>query len=322
MPVTKSSAEPMRTDFYYESQCGGRIHGCRWAPKDAPRAVLQIVHGIAEYVERYDDFANYLSAQGYLVVAEDHMGHGKSISERAPQGYFSGGWSGAVEDTCRLMKDTMQEFPDVPYVLFGHSMGSFMARTILAKFPDSGINAAIICGTGWQSAAVLSAGRLACRLICTKDGEKNPSKFLQSMAFGGYNKKVEHPRTASDWLARNQKIVDAYEADPLCGFIPSAGLMRDMMDGIAYIQDEKNLANMKKNLPVFFIAGGDDPVGAYGKGVIQSANAFKRQGMEQVDMRIYPLCRHEILNEINKEEVYKDVAGWLETAVKKADPVA
>lgn len=311
MPATKSSAEPMRSDFYYESQCGGRIHGCRWSPEGQIKAVVQIVHGIAEYVERYDHFADYLTSQGILVVAEDHMGHGKSISEQAPQGCFNGGWDGAVADTYKLLRDTMAEFPKVPYVLFGHSMGSFMARTILARYPDSGIAAAIICGTGWQPAPVLSAGRLACKLVCKRGGEGAPSKFLHSMAFGSYNKKVEHPRTASDWLSRDNRIVDAYEADPLCGFIPSAGLMRDMMEGIAYIQDEKNLAAMKKDLPVFFIAGGDDPVGSYGAGVQQAAEAFKKQGMERVYVKLYPLCRHEILNEINKEEVYEDVAAWI-----------
>lgn len=301
----------MRTDFYYESQCGGRLHGCRWTPEGKPKAVVQIIHGIAEYVERYDHFANYLTAQGYLVVAEDHMGHGKSISEQAPQGCFIGGWNGAVADTYRLLTDTRGEFPDIPYVLFGHSMGSFMARTILAKYPDSGIAGAVICGTGWQSGAVLKAGQLACRLMAKKNGPNRPSAFLQSMAFGSYNKKVEHPRTPSDWLSRDKAVVDAYEADPLCGFAPSAGLMGAMMEGIGYIQEEQNLLKMQKELPVFFIAGGDDPVGPYGEGVIRTADAFRKAGMEKVDVRIYPLCRHEILNEINKEEVYEDVTRWI-----------
>lgn len=312
----------MRTDFYYESQCGGQLHGCHWAPEGTPRAVLQIVHGIAEYVERYDAFADYLTTLGYLVVAEDHMGHGKSVSEKAPQGCFPGGWFGAVADTYRLLEDTKREFPDIPYVLFGHSMGSFMARTILAKYPDCGIDAAIICGTGWQPDAVLKAGQLACKLVIKKSGPNHPSKLLQGMAFGSYNKRVEHPRTDCDWLTRNQKIVDAYVADPLCGFIASAGLMGAMMEGIGYIQDEKNLASMKKDLPVFLIAGGDDPVGAYGEGVTRTADAFKKAGMEKVDVRVYPLCRHEILNEINRKEVFEDVAQWLQSALEKAEVTA
>ena len=302
----------MRTDFYYDSLGGGRIHGCRWTPDGEVKAIVQFVHGIAEYAERYDDFANFLNTKGILVVAEDHMGHGKSICEVVPRGCFVGGWHTAVKDTYRLLKNTMDEFPGVPFILFGHSMGSFMARTILARHPESGIAGAVICGTAWMPGAVIGAGKAVANLICKKDGEKNPSPFLQKMMFGSYNKKIEHPRTASDWLTRDNKIVDAYEADPLCGFIPSAGLVRDMMTGLQYIQDPKNLDAMKKDLPVYFIAGGDDPVGGYGDGVRQAAEEFKKHGMEQVDVKIYPLCRHEIHNEINKQEVYGDVASWIE----------
>ena len=307
----------MRTDFFFKSGSGARLHGCRWTPDSQVRAVLQIVHGIAEYVERYDGFANFLNRQGILVVAEDHMGHGKSISQRCPQGYFAGGWQTAVDDTYRLTRDTMAEFRDVPFILFGHSMGSFMARTILAKYPDSGITAAVICGTGWQPAPVLAAGKAACALVCRAKGERAPSPLLQAMAFGTYNRKVEHPRTPYDWLSRDNSVVNAYKADPLCGFTPTAGLMRDMMEGIAYIQREENLAKMGKALPVLFIAGGDDPVGSYGAGVRTAAEAFRKAGMERVDVRIYPLCRHELLNEINREEIMDDVSRWIDGVLEK-----
>ncbi len=307
----------MRTDFFFKSGSGARLHGCRWTPDSQVRAVLQIVHGIAEYVERYDGFANFLNRQGILVVAEDHMGHGKSISQRCPQGYFAGGWQTAVDDTYRLTRDTMAEFRDVPFILFGHSMGSFMARTILAKYPDSGITAAVICGTGWQPAPVLAAGKAACALVCRAKGERAPSPLLQAMAFGTYNRKVEHPRTPYDWLSRDNSVVNAYKADPLCGFTPTAGLMRDMMEGIAYIQREENLARMGKALPVLFIAGGDDPVGSYGAGVRTAAEAFRKAGMERVDVRIYPLCRHELLNEINREEIMDDVSRWIDGVLEK-----
>lgn len=307
----------MRTDFFFKSGSGARLHGCRWTPDSQVRAVLQIVHGIAEYVERYDGFANFLNRQGILVVAEDHMGHGKSISQECPQGYFAGGWQTAVDDTYRLTRDTMAEFRDVPFILFGHSMGSFMARTILAKYPDSGITAAVICGTGWQPAPVLAAGKAACALVCRAKGERAPSPLLQAMAFGTYNRKVEHPRTPYDWISRDNSVVNAYKADPLCGFTPTAGLMRDMMEGIAYIQREENLAKMGKALPVLFIAGGDDPVGSYGAGVRTAAEAFRKAGMERVDVRIYPLCRHELLNEINREEIMDDVSRWIDGVLEK-----
>lgn len=305
----------MRTDFYYDSLSGGRIHACRWTPEGEIKGIVQILHGIAEYVERYDDFAAFLNSRGLLVVAEDHMGHGKSICKATPIGCFSGGWQNAIEDTYRLMKDTMGEFSDVPFILFGHSMGSFMARTILAKHPDSGISGAVICGTAWMPDAVIGAGKLLADTICKTSGEQKVSKLLQAMMFGSYNKKVERPRTYCDWLSRDSKIVDAYVADPLCGFIPSAGLVCSMMEGLQYIQNDENLNAMKKDLPVFFIAGGDDPVGNYGLGVRQAVEEFKKHGMAQVDLKIYPLGRHEILNEINRQEVYEDVAFWIEKII-------
>ena len=307
----------MRTDLWYDS-CGlGKIHACRWTPEGEVKAVLQIIHGIAEFVERYEDFANYLNKQGILVVAEDHMGHGQSINNGGIQGYFHGGWFAAVADSYKLLEDTKQEFPQVPYILFGHSMGSFMARTILCKYPDSGIDAAIICGTGWQPAFALPALAKVIDTIARKNGEEKPNETLQNMVFGSYNKKVEHPRTEFDWLSRDKAQVDAYIAHPLCGFTASAGLLRDMMLGIAYIERKDSLSAMKKDLPVFFIAGGDDPVGSYGKGVRRAADAFKKAGMTDVSVRLYPLGRHEILNEINKEEVYEDVTRWIASKIDK-----
>ncbi len=301
----------MRTDHYFDSCGKGTIHYCKWTPEGEVKGILQIVHGIAEFVERYDAFAEYLNTQGYLVVAEDHMGHGKSIGDEGIQGYFHGGWFAACDDTYKLMRDTMAEHPGVPYVLFGHSMGSFMARTIISKYPDSGITAAIICGTGWQPRAAMPLMIRLAEGLCKRGGEENPSPQMQATAFGGYNKRIENPRTPSDWLTRDEQIVDAYVADPLCGFIPSAGLMRDMMQGIYYIEQKKNLANMKKHLSVFFIAGGEDPVGNYGKGVEQAAKEFRKAGMINVACKLYPGCRHEILNELNKEEVYADITNWL-----------
>ena len=306
----------MRSDFWYDSKGAGKIHGCRWTPDGEVKAVLQIAHGIAEFVERYDDFANYLTGLGFVVVAEDHMGHGQSINGDGIQGYFHGGWFAAVADSVHLMKQTQEEYPGVPYILFGHSMGSFMARTILCKYPDSGIAAAVICGTGWQPAFALPALIKVVEGICQKTGETNPSEMLQGMIFGSYNKKVEHPRTPYDWLTRESAIVDAYIAHPLCGFTASCGLLREMLKGICYIEQPQNLALMRKDLPVFFIAGGDDPVGPYGKGVQKAAEAFRKAGMQDVSVKIYPLARHEILNEINREEVYRNVSDWITEKMK------
>lgn len=305
----------MRKDIWYTSKGAGKIHGCKWVPEGEVKAVLQIVHGIAEFVERYEEFAQFLNKHGILVVAEDHMGHGQSINGDGIQGYFHGGWFTAIDDTCQLLLDTKAEYPEIPYILFGHSMGSFFARTILCKYPEIGISGAVICGTGWQPAFALPALVKVIDGICKKNGETKPNETLQNLIFGSYNKKVEHSRTSFDWLTRDARIVDAYIAHPLCGFTASAGLLREMMKGIYYIEQPKNLSAMKKELPVFFIAGGDDPVGSYGKGVEKCAAEFKKYGMTDVSCKIYPLGRHEILNEINREEVFADVLKWIEKVI-------
>lgn len=301
----------MRTDFFFDSNGIGQIHCCKWLPEGSIKAVVQIVHGIAEYIERYDDFAHYLNSLGIAVVAEDHMGHGQSVNGDGIKGYFHGGWFTAVSDSVALMKMTMDSLPGVPYVLFGHSMGSFMARTILCQYPDIGISAAVICGTGWQPRAAMPAVIGLAEAVAHKVGEKNPSEKLQNLVFGSYNNRVEHPRTAFDWLSRDSEQVDAYIAHPMCGFTASTGLLRDMMIGIRFVEQPFNLARMKKALPVLFISGGDDPVGSYGKGVKKAADAFRKAGMQDVSERIYPLCRHEILNEINRQEIFENTVDWI-----------
>lgn len=301
----------MRTEFQYDSRGVGRIHAFQWMPEGAPTAVIQIVHGITEHAERYDQFARYLNRKGYLVVAEDHMGHGRTASLGGTKGYFDGGWDAAVEDVCNLTRRIRGQYPDIPYILLGQSMGSFLVRTVLCAFPDIGISGAVLCGTAWMPDAVVKAGKAAAASVCRINGERKPSPMLRKLMFGGYNRRVEHVRTSHDWLTRDSVIVDAYVADPMCNFAASAGLVRDMLGGVLYNQDPDNLAGMKKELPVLFIAGGDDPVGGYGSGVRSCAEAFREAGMEQVSVKIYPLGRHEMLNEINRAEVFRAINIWI-----------
>ncbi len=301
----------MHTDFYFPSCGKGMIHGYRWEPQGKPVAVLQIVHGVAEYAARYEEFASFMASQGFLVVAEDHMGHGDSVGDDCPIGVFEGGWHKAVADTHRLLTYTRMECPDVPYILLGHSMGSFMVRTLLAKYPKCGISAAILSGTGWMHRGIINTGIATATLVAKRQGPYKPSKLLDGMMFGSYNRKIEHRRTSHDWLTRDHKIVDAYVADPLCGFSITAGLAKDLLTGMLYNQEPEHLNKMRKDLPVLFIAGAEDPVGNYGEGVKQTVQAFTRVGMENVTMRIYPLCRHEVLNELNRKEVYANILNWL-----------
>lgn len=308
----------MPKDMYFDSCGAGKIHVRCWEPMDRPCAVVQIVHGIADYAERYNGFAEFLTQNEFLVVAEDHMGHGRSDGDGCVRGYFNGGWFNAVQDTYRLLQMTAEEFPDIPYILFGHSMGSFMAQTILQKYPESRISACILCGSGWQPEVALSAGLRICNAACRIYGEKVPSPRLQALVFGAYNLRVERPRTPYDWVNRNHRCVDELIADPLRCDAITAGLMRDMLMGIEFIQQKENLERMNKELPVLLISGGDDPVGSYGDGVRRIAENFEAVGMESVTCRIYPLCRHEILNEINKAEIYSDILNWLNKMVLRS----
>lgn len=304
----------MRSDFFLDSQGEGKIHCVCWKPEGPVKAVVQIVHGIAEHVGRYEPLALYLNDLGIAVVGEDHMGHGLSMAT-GTQGYFAGGWFAAVADTYGLLQKSREEFSGVPYVLFGHSMGSFMARTLIAKYPDSGISGAVICGSNWMPGAVLSAGKLAAKLMCKRNGERNPSQKLDKLVFGGYNKRIDRPRTKYDWLTRDDRVVDAYGEDPHCGFVASVGLLRDMLMGMTYNQSKQALGAMDKALPVYIIAGEDDPVGDYGNGVRKLDAAFRKAGMEDVTLKLYPQCRHEIHNELCKEQVFDDFKKWLESKV-------
>ena len=174
----------MKYDLFYESRGSGRIHGRRWEPQATPKGVVQIVHGIAEHIERFEPFVNYLNQCGYVVVAEDHMGHGRSIGNDGVRGYFHGGWFAAVDDTYQLLRYTRKRYPDVPYILLGISMGSFMVRTLIAKYPDSGISAAILCGTAWQPPQAITAARSLAVLSCKGSTEKEPNEMLQKLMFG------------------------------------------------------------------------------------------------------------------------------------------
>ena len=297
-------------EFYLQSKGAGRIHCAIWRPEGQPRAVIQLIHGVAEHIGRYDAFANMLCAKGFVVAAEDHMGHGGSI-EGGTQGYFTGGWLSVVADVRQLYDEVHEQYPELPYIMLGHSMGSFLLRTYLYTYPRT-LRGAIISGTGWESPATVKAGQLMCRLEEKRIGDQKVSPLLNNLMFGAYNKPFRPTRTDKDWICSVPEVVDRYIADPLSGFDVTVGLARDMMTGIGMNEKQENLDKMDKGLPVLFISGAKDPVGGMSKGVLRCIDAFKRTGMKDVTIRIYPEGRHEMLNEVNREEVYADILAWLD----------
>ena len=309
---------PTFKDFYFNSSTGkNRIHTRMCIPNGEVRAVVQIVHGIAEHIVRYDDFMSFLASNGFVAVGTDHLGHGKSIEKEDQLGFLAdkGGWTYIVNDEEILRRAMKENYPNVPQIVFGHSMGSFVTRTHLIRFPGA-FDAAIISGTGNQSPALVLGGLAMGNLVVALKGPHHYSKLLNNMAFGSYNKLYGEVRTEYDWLSRDEAQVDKYVADPLCGFIPSCSLFRDMMTGIKFITNQNNLENMNKDTPVYFMSGDMDPVGECGKGVKLAYENFKKAGMKDVSIKLYKDGRHEMLNELNKDEVYADILAWINSKIK------
>ena len=307
------------SEFNFPSSDGKTmIHVNKWEPEDKPvKAVVQIAHGVAEYGKRYDDFASFLCENGYVVVANDHLGHGESLIEDAPMVYFGeeNGWWNVIDDVEYLREKTHLEYPDVPYFLFGHSMGSFISRSHLIRYKGR-LDGCILCGTGFLAKPMIFGGKIIANMEIKRLGKKGYSKVADNLAFGAYNKKFAPNRTAFDWISLSKENVDAYIADPLCGGNTTLGLFRDMLDGLTYVNSKNNIASMDKEQPVLFIAGDQDPVGEMGKAVTKAYNAFKDAGLKDVKIKLYKGLRHEILNEKEHQKVYEDVLGWLEEKVK------
>ena len=274
------------------------------------KAIFQIAHGMAEHGERYEDFAKFLCKNGYAVYANDHIGHGKSVATDDDLGYFGerDGWLGFVNDAKLLTDLAKGEYPDKPVVLFGHSMGSFIARSYCEKF-GADLAGAVFCGTSGTNPAAGVAIRLA-DVIAKIKGSRYRSEFINKLAFGAFNKKIEKPRTPFDWLSRDNAQVDKYIADKYCGFLFTAVGYRDMSTVLWSVSGKSWYANLPFVLPVLLISGEMDPVGAYGKGIRQVFRDLKSSGHKNVVMKLYKNDRHEILNELDKEDVYKDVVDW------------
>lgn len=293
------------------------IHGVKWVPDGEIRAILQISHGMVEFVERYEDFAVYLAERGIMVVGNDHLGHGESIRSKEDYGYFAkeNGNCVLVRDLHRLRKMIQEDHPKVPYFLLGHSMGSFLARQYLCCY-GKGLAGAVIMGTGWQAPGVLKLGMALCKGMAKMKGWRYRSRLIDRMAFGGYNRGIRKPRTEKDWLTKDEKIVDAYLADERSGFCFTLNAYYNMFLGMYKLTNENYLSRMPKKLPVLFVAGGDDPVGSCGKGVMKVYNQFKKLDMKNVKCRLYPGDRHEILNETDREKVYTDISTWIEECLE------
>lgn len=303
-----------KEEFYYPSRDNHtQIHAVRWIPEsEAPMCIVQIVHGMAEYVERYEEFARYLTEHNILVTGEDHLGHGKSIRTDKNPGYFceQDPATVVVRDVHRLKKITQEKYPGIPYIILGHSMGSFMTRDYISRY-GNGINAAIIVGTGLQSELLLKVSGLVANMQRIFKGDNHISYFINKCGFGSYNDRIENPRTSKDWLTRDDAVVDAYLMDELCGFTFTVNGFRTLFELIRRAQDHSNIKNIPGELPMFVISGDADPVGEYGKGVKTFVSMLEKAGKTNVEMKLYEGARHEIINELQRDSVYEDIYAWI-----------
>ncbi len=300
-------------DFSFPS-CDGihTVHAREWIPEGTPRGVVQIVHGVAEHIGRYDPAARFLASHGYVVCGEDHLGHGLTAGGKF--GYFGPkqGWDLVCRDIRRLRELEGEKHPSLPYVILGHSMGSFLTRTYLIRWPGT-VSAAVLSGTGQESAAAVASGKALAGLLCKTKGPDYVSRLLNDLSLGAYNKVFRPNRTSSDWLSRDEAQVDIALADPLCNFMPTVAMFRDMMGGLQFIADKSNLARMNQDTPVYFLSGDHDPVGSMGAGVRKVEAMFRSAGCKDVTVKLSPGGRHEMFNEINRQEVFDGLLAWLES---------
>ena len=309
----------VKQDFRFPSADGATsLYGCTWMPEtDAPKAVLQLVHGISEHSGRYDELGCFMADHGFLVCAEDHLGHGNTADNKDHLGFTAehDGWV-KMTDNVKTLHDRMAaQYPDLPYILLGHSMGSFLARSYLIRFPST-VTACALLGTGQLPGLILSAGMAVCAMERKRLGSHGRSTLMQNLCFGAYNKQFKPNRTPSDWICSVDAEVDRYIADPFCQVKPTVTLMGDMLGGIQFNQRKENLAKMDTATPILFLSGALDPVGANGKGVEQARKSFLDAGCTDVTLQLYPNGRHEMHNEYNKAEVFDFLLNWMERRLK------
>ena len=299
-------------DFTFPSSTGRNIIHARIAePEGEPRGIVQIAHGITEHIGRYESFMRFLAENGFIAVGNDHLGHGRSFTDPSDLGFFAerNGWDRVVDDVDILHDIVSRDHRGLPYIFFGHSMGSFIVRTYAILHPSKP-DLIILCGTGHLSAARANAGCAAAAAAVKMFGVRRAGDMLNNIAFGSYNDGFENVRTNFDWLNSDPDEINRYIADPLCGFIPKIGLFRDMMNGIRFITDPANIKKMNKDTPVLLLSGWEDPVGERGKGVRRAYKAFVDAGIKHVRIKLYPKARHELLNERCRDEVKSDILGF------------
>jgi alpha-beta hydrolase superfamily lysophospholipase len=316
----------MRADtFTFKADDDHELFVHRFLPDEgvAKRAVVHIAHGMAEHGARYERLAEALTGAGYVIYANDHRGHGRTAKRDEDLGFFgsSRGFRRTVRDIDELVALEKQDNPGLPVILFGHSMGSYMIQRFII---DHGrlVQGAVLSATSGKPNALASAGRLVARAERLRLGDRGRSKLLNDLSFGQFNRAFAPTRTDFDWLSRDPAEVDKYMRDPRCGFICTTSLWVDLLDELAELHRPENQARIPADLPVYLFAGSRDPVGDNTKSIERLIDAYRRAGLRDITQRFYPEGRHEMVNEINRDEVARDLLAWLDRVTKPAERTA
>lgn len=311
--VSKSSFSYLSADNITQ------INATKWVPEGNIKAIVQIAHGMSEHIERYNDFATYLAQNGYIVCGNDHLGHGKSVTSSDKLGYFSklNGWGNMLEDMYCLTKIMKQQYNDLPYVLIGHSMGSFLSRAYAASYGDE-LAGAIYTGTG-SGTVFINLLISQCKKYINEKGELTRAEDINKLVNKKYNRKA-YPRTSEfDWLTRDTVEIEKYVSDPLCGFVFTYKGFLDLFELIKEVTGKKWASKVPMDLPIYFFSGNMDPVGNYSHGVVKVIDWLLSTGHRNIISKFYDNGRHEMLNELNKKIVYKDTLKWIDRLFIKSD---
>lgn len=306
--------------FTYTGARDGELAAYKWLLPDgrAPRAAIQIAHGMAEHALRYAPVAEMFNKAGYAVYAHDHRGHGKTAKDAAELGFFgpAHGWRIVVEDLYRMNQLIAQAHPGTPKILIGHSMGSYMAQTFMIDHSQA-VDGVILSATNDSPGVLGRVGLGVAQVEAIRLGKRGRSPLLKKFSFDEFNKAYEPARTPFDWLSRDERQVDLYVKDPLCGFEVTCQLWIDLLTGMFYNEQRINRARVRSDLPIYMLSGGGDPTNRLGEGAKALAKDYASVGARDVSLKVYASARHEIFNEINREEVFEDMLNWLDKRLPK-----
>ncbi|MCR4940617.1 MAG: alpha/beta hydrolase [Treponemataceae bacterium] len=283
-----------------------------WIPDGDIKGVVQLSHGMAEFAKRYDRFGTILADQGYVFYAHDHRGHGESVKSTEELGYLADkdGFQRVVLDLRSMIEKAHTDFPGKKVFLFGHSFGSFVSQSFMEQFGRE-IDGCMLCGSAGPRIPLTAAGSFLAKVIkCFKGGHYR-STFINGMAFGSYTKRITDTKSQFAWISRDYAELKKYEDDPYCGFLCTVEFFADFFSGLTEIGKIKNIKKIPRKLPVYIFSGEEDPVGEYGQSVAKLNDIYKKIGMEDLSFKLYPEARHELLNELNHEEVEKNILDWI-----------